>query len=332
MSHNLFGERFLSYRRPAWHGLGLVLDEEIGAYDAFTKIGTYEVHLEDLVTETGLRLPNRAVVRAPTDDDPMPRPFGIVSDTYTLITPTNVCDVWDRAVARPIETIGSLDKGATFFVTTKLPTLDIAGDEVENYLLLISPMTGGDALQIRVSPVRVVCQNTLVVAKKASSETYRIVHDEQAEIRLSSWLTGIYDRAIEKAATINADFAAMAAKRLDGGAVNRILEMTYTMPKLPRSDAPEVVMVERRAAYEYQKEWAENRRTGARALFEGKGVGTETPAARGTAWGLYNAVVELEDYSTPRRSDASARSEEALTGSRARAKERAYEACLKEAK
>ena len=52
MAHNIFGERFLGQRKPAWHQLGLVVDEPIGAVKALERIGTYEVIMEDLVTKS----------------------------------------------------------------------------------------------------------------------------------------------------------------------------------------------------------------------------------------------------------------------------------------
>lgn len=41
--HNLFGERFYSLRQPAWHGLGKVMDAQMGAEQAFDTIGAYLV-------------------------------------------------------------------------------------------------------------------------------------------------------------------------------------------------------------------------------------------------------------------------------------------------
>src|SRR4051794_40122386 len=121
MAHNLFGERFYSLRRPAWHGLGLVLDEELGAADAFDRIGAYDVHLEDLTTAGGLPIPHKAIVRDRVDDQL--QVFGVVGPDYHLVSPRDVVTLWDKAVSRPVETIGALGKGETLFVSTKLPTL-----------------------------------------------------------------------------------------------------------------------------------------------------------------------------------------------------------------
>ncbi len=41
MAHNLFGERFVSARVPAWHQLGLVLEEPVSATQAWNLAGPY---------------------------------------------------------------------------------------------------------------------------------------------------------------------------------------------------------------------------------------------------------------------------------------------------
>ncbi|KKL93629.1 hypothetical protein LCGC14_1872830, partial [marine sediment metagenome] len=129
MPASLFGERFLSYREPAWHRLGLVLDEPITALKAFRKMGPYEVKLIPLsaVGMTDVEIPHRAIVRTGTNDDPNNRVFGIVSEDYVLIQPKEFCEIWDEHVAEPIETIGALQQGETLFISTKLPSFDVNG-------------------------------------------------------------------------------------------------------------------------------------------------------------------------------------------------------------
>lgn len=328
MAHNLFGDRFYSLRRPAWHGLGNVLDQELGATKAFDLIGAYDVRLEAITTASGLACAQKAVVRSATDDDPQERVLSIVGEDYNLVTPRQVVKAWDAMIERPVETIGSLDKGATIFVSTKLPTLDVNGDEVENYMLLSSPMTGNDAIWLRVTPVRVVCQNTLIAAASASTEKHRIVHDSRAEERMKLWLEHVYTKAVEKMNLMNRAFRAMADTPVTTADRDNVIEFVYTMPKMPiRAEMPETVYVEAVQTFEYQRERTLRRREAVREIFDGKGYGMDTPAARGTAWGLYNAVVEFSDYCGSGKGQAVA--ESALTGDRARDKEKAYGACAK---
>lgn len=326
MAHALFGDRFFSYRKTAWHNLGLVLDEQLTATEAFERIGAYDVHKERMFTSTGIDTQLDAIVRDATADDPTPRVLGTVSPSYTLITPRDFVTNWDRAVTHHVETIGVLDEGANMFVTVPLPTIDVNGDEVENYMIAESPLTGKDAITILVSSVRVVCKNTLRASRKVATETYRITHDKNAEDKLRSWLVGVYDRAVQRTDEMNRAFRAMSTSQITGAQLDNVLELTYTMPKLPRKDCPEVVYVERMKTYELHSERATTRREAAKELFEGKGVGSDTKAFRGTVWGAYNAVAELENYGG--QGSAASRAQSLMFGQRGEAVERAFDACL----
>lgn len=324
MAHDLFGERFYSYRQPAWHNLGKVMTTEMNATAAFNEVGAYDVQLEEMFLADGTKVDNRAVVRSATADDPVKRIFGTVGPEYTLVDPLEFCGVWDRAVRRNVETLGALQNGAMLFITTKLPTFDIRGDEVENYLLAYSPMSGMEAINVRVSPVRVVCRNTLEAAKSVSTETYRIVHDSKARERLAAWLDGIADRAEAKAETMKIAFDAMAGVALKSEQVTTVLEGVYPDPKPPREDAPELVMAQRMQYFDDNRKAAERAREIVMDIFEGKGLGMDIPAANRTAWGLYNAIIEKEDYAGRTERRLLSRSEDVLFGTRRQVKEKAY--------
>lgn len=324
MSHNLFNERFYSLREPAWHGLGMVSDEELSAQEAFSRITPYSIGLQDLSTPTGLPVPYRAIVRDVTPDDPEQRVFGVVGPEYQLVDPLTVCESYDAAVNQPVETIGCLGYGETLFLTTKLPEINVKGDQVDNYLLVVSPYTGWSAIQIRITPVRVVCQNTLIAAKAASSEVYKVVHDETAQVRLEAWLNGLYGRAVDRAQVMQQAFEMFACYKPSVKGVTSILQKVYPDPKPVRQNAPQEVLDVRMKDYEYYKKSAERSRQAVQELFNGAGTGMDHPAAKGTGWGLYNSVVEWEDYRPTSKKDETARLVNSLFGNRASSKENAY--------
>lgn len=328
MTASLFGKRFVGHREPAWHNLGLVVQEEISAREAFQRMGPYEVKLVTVRGNVPVGpLPYKVIVRDPTPDDPQHRTFGIVKEGYTLITPANFCDIWDEHVAEPIETIGALGHGETLFISTQLPDFNVRGDEVKNFLLAVSPMTGGQVAEVRITPVRVVCQNTLIASGEMATEFYRIRHDAHAKERLASWLTDAMERALARAEILKEAFNVLADCQLVSSETEEVLAETYPMPRPPKEDAPPNVMEQRLKAYEDSKVGILHRRASAMELFEGRGTGMDLPATKGTAWGIYNSVVELEDYRRGRGDRAIA--EDALFGGRAQAKARAFEACLR---
>lgn len=327
--HNLFGERFYSHREPAWHGLGLVTEDEMTAQDAFNATTPFTVTLEPLFTTIGsqtFELPNRAIMRHPVPDDPDYKVFGLVGPEYTLVSPLEICEAYDEAVNKPVETLGALGSGETMFLTTRLPSYSIVGDDVDNYLLVVSPYSGNGSIQVRLTPIRVVCQNTLIAAQSASSESYRIAHDTHAFNRLKVWMTGIVDRFETKSVEMQQVFTSMASCRVPDEDVDAILSEVYTEPTgfsispIPSENA------QRQAWFEENCETVRRRRQAVKEVFFGQGVGQDSKAAQGTAFGLFNAVVEFEQYRPTTKIKAA--QADMLTGSRAKIAERAYTSIL----
>jgi phage/plasmid-like protein (TIGR03299 family) len=302
VSHNLFGDRFGDARKPAWHHLGRVFEKAMSAANALKKIGGYNVRLAEAYAED-IPLNKMAILRDPTTDDPEVRVFGIVGKDYTLITPQDVCTIYDEQVGKPVETIGALGHGEIFFLSTYLPTLDVKGDEVENYLLMSNPMTGLLSAELRVTPVRVVCQNTLIASEQLATQKLRIVHDKNAKQRLAEWLRETYEFAETSSRVLRDLFVEMTAVRVKDAEARKMFAACYPHPNKPRMDATKAVMDQRLKWWEDGVQLADRRREGAKMLFEGMGTGMDTKAAKGTLWGAYNAVVETEDYRRGRNED-----------------------------
>ncbi len=335
MAHNLFGERFYSLRQPAWHGLGTVGDGEQGAVEIFNSLTPYVITLEPIFADVdGLRLelPNKVITRHPTPDDPEYKSFGIVGDEYTIVDPLRSCEIWDESTQKSVETLGVLGRGESLFITTKLPSFDVnngknGGDPVDSYLLLHNPY-GEGAIQVRVTPIRVVCQNTLIAAKAASTESFRIIHDKNVESRLSQWMSGIVGRSEGISVNLQEAFNLMAATEVDDDAANDLLRRIYVDPAKPSYVPDAAVMEKREKAYENSVAWNVQARELVLEDWRGAGMGQDIAATQNTGWGLYNAVVEIEDYRPAQRGADANRGYNSLFGDRAQRKELAYSSIL----
>jgi len=295
MSANIFGERFYSFRQPAWHGLSNVSEEPLLAVDAFSKAGVYRVRLEDLETPSGLSVPSRAVVRGPIPGDPEPRVLDVVGPEYELMEPLETCMIYDEVIGKPVETLGALSEGRLLFLSTFLKRSQVITDDVDSYLLITSPVTGQKA-GILITEVRVVCQNTLVAAQSNTSLRYDVVHRAGVKDIFREWLGIAYNIAAVRDEELLRLFGFFAKQKIDPNQREYVLDEAYPLPNRPKENAPAHIMERRLASYEQNSEWQVTQRSLADQLFLGAGVGQETEAAAGTAWGLWNAVVELEDY------------------------------------
>jgi hypothetical protein len=330
MTPNLFHERFYSWREPAWHTLGHVSQEPLQAVEAYSTINPYDLSLESLLTASGLTTVFRVIIREPVPDSPQRVTLGIpVGPDYTLVTPMDICEAYDRGLPlHPVETIGALGEGETFFLTTLLSEMDINGDVVKVFLLIVSLYTGMASIQVRLTPVRVCCQNTLIAAKQASTEFYRIRHDAKAIVNLQSWMVGLYERSRTRFDFMQSAFRAFAQKSPTPTKVINVIETIYKLPEPPAVNAPEDIMAVREHDYEYYKKDCLRSRDAVQELFNGAGVGSDTQAFRGTYWGLYNSVAEWENYHIglggKEEGKAESRAKNTLFGTRGALIERAY--------
>lgn len=194
--HNLFGERFIGMRQPAWHELGIVsqditLTPSQGFKDAgldygFTKVPVgYTLPDGQFVTSDKF-----ALLRNPTDDDPQYRQVGMVSDAFSWLENMQIAGGLDEIMSKTgwtFETAGALGKGEMIFASLNAGTRSVFGDEYQQYFLVSDSKKPGRALRVGVTPVRVVCQNTLIASDTSSSVRIGIPHRENLENQYRFW-------------------------------------------------------------------------------------------------------------------------------------------------
>jgi len=348
MSANIFGERFLGRRQPAWHRLGKTFDAPIGALEAIEAAGldymVRKVPVQAQVAEadgvsTSIPLHQLAVMREPTSDDPEWRHFGFVSEGYGLLQNTDIAKIVDPLTERwPVETAGALGYGETMFLVLAAGETAVAGvDPVRNFFFVTDTKDGRTSLSIAFTPVRVVCQNTLVTGLKAARVATRLTHHSEVgdELDFRVFLLG----QLQRAQTVGEYFEALAAMVLDAEAVDRVLLEVYPdRLRGSRAALAAEVLDEDLGEYDILKQYLEKAqesaeysrarmgtfRAGVRELL-GR-FNDSNPTLVNTGWAVYNSVVEVEDYRNGRENvDVSL-----LFGSRARRKAKAMTAVLAE--
>ena len=286
-------ESFASFREPAWHKLGTVFDHEVTSSSEMLNLAGlagWNVRLEEIVLPDGYTTaltPSFNVVRThPTDKNP--DVIGVVGSRYTVYQNEDLYDFADSLLdGARWETGGSLKNGSVVFGSLALEretVLDPNGvsDVVKNYILVSSSHDGSTSLQASVTPVRVVCANTLAVALQGAKQTFKIRHTQSMDGKVAS------AREALGLAHTYLDAFDLEAKELFESAVNdkmwnKILLSAY--PK-PEKDA--------KGSF---KKW-ENKIDELNEIY----VGSTNGMIAGTAWGAYNALTErLDWYRNPRK-------------------------------
>lgn len=190
-------ESFASYREPAWHKLGKVFDHEVTSSSEMLDLAGlagWNVRLEEIVLPEGYTTeltPQFRVVRThPTNANP--DVLGVVGSRYNVYQNEEMYDFADSLLdGARWETGGSLKGGSVVFGSLALERETVidpngVGDVVKNYILVSSSHDGSTSLQASVTPVRVVCANTLAVALKGAKQTYKIRHTQAMEGKVAA--------------------------------------------------------------------------------------------------------------------------------------------------
>lgn len=314
MGHEIFANRFFSRnRQPAWHCLMHPTDKEFAREIVadMTPGGIIKLPLYARLPKRGGEIESGyyGLFRTPTPDDPHTVPFGTpVSSEFVVFDGAMAANIVDSFVRNgrkrvPVETLAFLHRGTHMFVTYKLPSIDVAGDETNMFLVIDFPFGPNQSIGVYVTPVRVVCQNTLRMGIDAATEYFQVTHAKGAADVIGNYMSGVYKRALEKTAVLKEALETLSSKRIEDKAqISWVIENTYVLPARPQADSARArkSMDERLAAWESQCERIEKIRKAVTSLTaQGRGTGMNHPAVKGTAYGVYNAVTEYESHGRP---------------------------------
>jgi len=115
-------------------------------------------------------------------------PLGLVSERYEIVQNKDAFLFFDPIIDRGeaiYETAGVLGNGERVFITAKLPEdIMVAGEKVEQYLLITNGHDGKNAVRVGFTHIRVVCNNTLTAALSSLKNSYTIFHFNNPQERL----------------------------------------------------------------------------------------------------------------------------------------------------
>lgn len=182
MSANV--ESMFYVREKPWHGLGVRVEEAPTSIDALVLAGLdWQVTQKDVYTQDGYLIPGyKANIRS-TDDSAL----GIVSDKYKVVQNEDAFQFTDDLLGAGVtyETAGALQGGRKVWMLAKLPQrYIISGDEITPYLVVMNSHDGSSGIKVAMTPIRVVCQNTLNLALDNAKRVWTTKHTENVMSRV----------------------------------------------------------------------------------------------------------------------------------------------------
>ena len=228
-----------SFREPAWHGLGTVVTEEHTTSEVMdiAHLSNWNVRLEDVQLPEGYTSSksNYLVVRDHPEDGHSDV-LAVVGERYQTLQNEELFAFADNLLdGARWETAGSLKNGRVVFGSLALEretVLDPDGvaDVVKSYLLVNTSHDGSLAVRASVTPVRVVCANTLDMALRGVKQSFKMRHTSTLEGRImvareALGLANTYMDAFDKMAQ------ELIEKEITKDTFNKIVEKAYPMPK-----------------------------------------------------------------------------------------------------
>lgn len=279
-----------------WHGLGqrMLPGASVEEWQAAANMD-YKVQRGFIRYATSYLTPDAPIHNLQKVDDKVVlfrsdtgAPLGVVSDNYKVVQPAEVLETfreWAGAGGMTIESAGVLFGGKRYFATARMSdavAVDGGRDRIIPYALLSTSADGSLATEGRWTSVRVVCNNTLSMARSGQA-AFRLTHR-------SAWKPEQFKKVLE---TAQEDFSAFMQS-------SRTLAALQIQVKEAEDLTAMLLTTGQRNADAARESAGFNR---IMSLFNGGGQGATLETARETGWGWLNAVTEYVDHHARARSD-----------------------------
>jgi len=296
MAHNLEeqnGEVAFALRgAPAWHNLAnkVFAQEETVSTSTMlneAKLSNWNVKLEsisDFTPETYRNNSDNFLVTRTNPFDQGTDILSVVGGRYKVVQNEDLFSFADNILdgGAKWESAGSLKKGKVVFGSLNIDkeiVLDAQGanDKTKMYLIIWTSHDGSVAVQSAITPVRVVCQNTLNLAMRQAKQSFKIRHTQTVDGKIAAarealGLTLAYADEFEKEAKALFEISVTDKK------FSEIINKIYAKPE---KDAKGSL-----------KKW-ENKVVLIDDLYHNSPTNANI---KGTAWGVVNALTERLDY------------------------------------
>lgn len=163
-------------REKPWHGLGTRVEEAPTSKEALELAGlNWKVVQKPIYTSTGTLIAGYKANVRNTDQNVL----GIVTDRYKVVQNEDAFKFTDALLGSGLryETAGSLQDGKRIWLLAKLPhEYIIGGEQISPFLVFTNTHDGSGAIKVAVTPVRVVCSNTLNLALTTAKRSWSAIH------------------------------------------------------------------------------------------------------------------------------------------------------------
>lgn len=223
-------ESMFSVREKPWHGLGTIVTEAPTSADAIRLAGLdWTVVQEPIYTNFNRMVEGyRANVR--NSDGKV---LGVVSDRYKVVQNVDAFSFTDELLGKGVryETAGSLQEGRKVWLLARLPReYIIAGERISPYLVFSNTHDGSGSVKVAVTPVRVVCNNTLNLALSTASRSFSMIHTGNIQDKIQEAKDTLF-MAEKYMDCLGIEFEQLRRQKITDSQVKEFIELLLPMEK-----------------------------------------------------------------------------------------------------
>lgn len=268
-------------REKPWHGLGTEVLFAPNSKEAIQLAGLdWTVSPRKIYDINGKPIDGFVANTRDSDD----RVLGIVSNKYKIVQNSDAFEFTDSLLDEGItyETAGALHNGKTVWLLAKMPETKILDDKFEPYICFMNTHDGTGSIRVCMTPIRVVCNNTLNLALRSAKRAWSTCHmgdisSKLHEAKVTLGLANNYMTALDEEAD------KLANAKISDAQVEAIFDAMY--PINEQEDSARKI----------------NNVMTVKADFFKCLDAADISQFRGTAWGVINAATDMVAHSKPAR-------------------------------
>lgn len=216
--------------------------------------------------------------------------LGVVSSKYRLIQNKRAFEFCDAIIDGSLgfkaeyNAAGSFKNGRKVWISLKMPSVTVLGDQIDPYLVIINSFDGKESLKAAMTPVRILCRNMINLALGKADRTWTISHSGEIDYKLSI-ASAAASRAVVYAQRMEARAEELEQTPISQESYDYIMNTLF--PVVKKEHLSDLQVARNREA-----------RNLIGSIYNQK---ADLERFKGTGWGLYNAVADFETHSTARR-------------------------------
>ena len=277
-----------------WHNLGEKVDKALNSKDAI-RIGgiDWEVIPMPIYDGNGREIPGYKVNQRSSDG----KILGVVTNRYKIVQNREAFAFTDALLGEGVryETAGSLASGKRIWLLARLENTTICEENIDPFLVFTNSHDGTGAVRVAITPVRVVCQNTLNLALNTADRHWSCAHkgDIQGKLEEARYTLESAERYMK---ALEEEFGELKLKKVSEDQVRR---MTDDLLKAEFADLVKKATVDAKVVniqdYVRQQKFEEKLNRKRNDILD---IYFDKPDLKGTEHTAFRFINAVSDYAT----------------------------------